>query len=276
MKTLHTKILAAAMALIITLTLLPFVAQPASAFGDMGKAGYLTTISISNGNSAAVAANGDLYVWGNNFNGQLGLGNYGEGTHKTSPTKVPGLSNVVSVSIGHSFCAALTASGDIYTWGSNRYGQIGSGKSGQGVYVTSPTKVPGISNVVAINMGCYHSSAVTANGDLYVWGYNDFGQLGLGDETDRTTPTKVPGLSNVVAASMGYTHSAALTASGDIYIWGSNVDGQLGLGDRTKRLTPTKVPGLPKVVAIGMGGGGISNHSAAVTSDGYRTGEGVH
>ena len=65
MKTLYRKIMAGTIAIIMTFTLLPLTAQPAFAFGDMGKAGYLTTISISNGNSAAVAANGDLYVWGN-------------------------------------------------------------------------------------------------------------------------------------------------------------------------------------------------------------------
>jgi alpha-tubulin suppressor-like RCC1 family protein len=76
---------------------------------------------------------------------------------------------------------------------------------------------------------------------VYAWGWNEHGQLGLGDTAVRLTPTKVPGLSAVKAIAAGFSHSLALTESGEVYAWGSNEHGQLGLGDTEDRLIPTKV-----------------------------------
>jgi len=270
MKAYIIKITAVAMTLILALTLMPPAAPPASAYGDMGQKGYHNTFSVCYFHGAAIASNGDLYTWGVNNFGQLGLGDIGKDTDRLTPTRVPGISNVVSVSLGHIHSAALTASGDLYTWGDNEYGQLGLGNKGEGTERTKPTKVPGISNVVSVCLGAYFSAAITADGSLYMWGANDWGKLGLGDigrAADRTVPTKVPGISNVVAISMGYHHSAAVTANGDLYTWGHNRYGQLGLGDSgntTSRYTPTKVPGISNVVAVSLG----FYHSSATTSDG--------
>jgi alpha-tubulin suppressor-like RCC1 family protein len=94
-----------------------------------------------------------------------------------------------------------------------------------------------------------HSLALTESGEVYAWGSNERGQLGLGDTENRLTPTKVPGLRRV-KASQRVIHSLALTESGEVYTCGWNKHGQLGLGDTENRLTPTKVPGLSAVKAI--------------------------
>jgi len=133
----------------------------------------------------------------------------------------------VSVSFGNKHGAAISANGDLYTWGSNSSGQLGNGEIGG--YVDTPTKVPGISDVVSVSLGSAHSAAITANGDLYTWGCNSstYDEYGF-QYTD--TPTKVPGLTDVVTVSLGYRNTAAITADGSLYTWGSTYGGVLGDG----------------------------------------------
>ena len=96
----------------------------------------------------------------------------------------------------------------------------------------------------AVAAGAMHSLVLTESGEVYAWGDNDDGQLGLGDREERLTPTKVEGLPKVKAIAAGGGYSLALTESGEVYAWGNNAIGQLGLGDREERLTPTKVTDL--------------------------------
>ena len=226
----------------------------ASAY-DMGKAGYLGTFSLGNNHSAAIASDGSLYTWGGkNTDGKLGLG---DNTDRYTPTKVPGLSGVITVSLGDSHSAAVTSDGSLYTWGNNKHGQLGLGDSGNGTERNKPTKVTTLSNVAAICLGSDHSAAITTDGSLYTWGWNNYGQLGLGDKTDRITPVKVPGLSGVVAASLSLYNGAAITSDGSLYVWGYTAGGK-------SEDTPSKVSGLSDVIAVSLGRG----HFAAVTSDG--------
>ena len=114
------------------------------------------------------------------------------------------------------------------------------------------------------SFGYYHGALVEEDGRLCTWGSNEFGQLGLGNYTNKITPTNVPGLSNVTAVSLGWNHNAAITADGSLYTWGANEYGQLGVGDEKGKNVPTKVTGLSGVVAVSLGG----THSAAITNDG--------
>ena len=100
-----------------------------------------------------------------------------------------------------------------------------------------------------VSMVLGNSAAITTDGDLYVWGWNDSGQLGLGDFTNRQTPTVVDGISGVASVCLGFAHSAAITADGDLYTWGDNNVGQLGHGDTVERLTPEKVSGISNVIS---------------------------
>jgi hypothetical protein len=99
----------------------------------------------------------------------------------------------------------------------------------------------GLVGIQAIAAGSFCSFALTEEGEVYAWGWNNFGRFGLGDEEDRLTSTKLPGLARVKAIVAGAAHSLALTESGEVYAWGSNEQGELGLGDTENRLIPTKV-----------------------------------
>ena len=95
----------------------------------------------------------------------------------------------------------------LYSFGRNDYGQLGQGTSDLNAHPT-PTKV-GTSTWKAVAGGWQHSLAIDSDGYLYSFGYNDYGQLGLGDTTNRTSPTKV-GTSTWKAVAGGCYHSLPL------------------------------------------------------------------
>ena len=108
-----------------------------------------------------------------------------------------------------------------------------------------------------ISLGGAHSGAITEDGSLYMWGRNDYGQLGDGTKGDRSNPVKI--MDHVRSVSLGAEHSGAITEDGSLYMWGSNSYGQLGTNDRSK---PVKI--MDHVRSVSLGGW----HSGAITEDG--------
>ncbi len=174
-------------------------------------------------------------------------------------------SGVTAIAAGRSHTCALTSAGGVACWGSNSFGQLGDGASTQRL---TPMAVSGLaSGVAAITAGVYHSCALTSAGGVQCWGYNGYGQLGDGTQTNRLTPVAVSGLSSGVAAiAAGAYHTCALTTGGAVLCWGYNGYGQLGDGSTTQRLTPVWVSGLTSGVAAIAAGG---YHSCALTSAGW-------
>ena len=86
-----------------------------------------------------------------------------------------------------------------------------------------------------ITCGQTSSMAVLENGEVYGWGYNGNGQLGLGNNINQLNPQRVTGLQGVVVTSVvcGYAHTLAVTDEGSLYAWGANSYGQLGTGQAT-------------------------------------------
>ncbi len=113
-----------------------------------------------------------------------------------------------------------------------------------------------------LSLGDYHSGVIAQNGSLYMWGSNDFGQIGDGTTEDRYKhkPTKI--LDHVIAVSLGGCHSGAITQDGSLYMWGRNSCGQIGDGTTEDRYKPTKI--LDHVIAVSLGW----CHSGAITQDG--------
>jgi alpha-tubulin suppressor-like RCC1 family protein len=96
--------------------------------------------------------------------------------------------------------------------------------------------------VQSVAAGMHFSLALAESGNVYAWGWNSHGQLGLNDSADRREPTRVPGLSRVRSIAAGESHAAALTAS-TLVGWGSNATGQIGTAER-KQLWPTPLLAL--------------------------------
>ena len=181
-----------------------------------------------------------VYSFGGGGYGQLG---HGDRSGKAVPTRIEDLEDVRSVAAGWRHSLVLLQNGDVYSFGEVGDGQLGLGEKEER-YVLEPEKIAGISNAKDVIAGRFHSFILLENGDLYGFGSNWAGQLGVGDQEDKLTPTRVVGLSNVQKVAAGETHTLALLENGDVYAFGGRSGGVLGLGYDTPQYvtTPTRIP----------------------------------
>jgi alpha-tubulin suppressor-like RCC1 family protein/photosystem II stability/assembly factor-like uncharacterized protein len=208
--------------------------------GD-ARAQFLGQQSLSQ-SSYVIDQSGQLWAWGDNFYGQLGVG---DRTNRNTPTQVPvppGASKWVLIAAGPTFAIAVADSDKLYTWGVNDKGQIGNGIAG-GLYAI-PTRIPNpafVTNWKWVSAGAQHCEALTMDGRLFAWGDNTFGELGIGNMGYAITPQQVQFPTGVtawadVAAGPGYT----LMLSQDGLLYGSGRD---SLGT----FTPWEGPALARI-----------------------------
>ena len=191
--------------------------------------------------SCALVALGALYCWGDNVDGELGDGTL---TQSSIPTAVLGLPGPVgSFSAGLQHACAVSTGGGVSCWGNNDFAQLGDGSFTNRSSATAVVGLPGAIDAVALGEG--HSCALTAAGQVYCWGGNEFGELGDGTRADRTSPTPVDTLpGDVVAIAAGGYHTCALRATGTVLCWGDNIYGQAGQPGFDDELLPAVVNGL--------------------------------
>lgn len=154
----------------------------------------------------------------------------------------------IRIAAGYAHTAALKSDGTVWTWGNNRYGQLGDGTT---IDRTTPIQVKGLTDVIAIaadspskSVFTGHTVALKSDGTVWTWGWNAGGQLGDGTTIGRTTPVQVKNLTDVVAIAAGQGHTVALKRDGTVWAWGYNGYGQLGDGTTTTRTTPVQVQNL--------------------------------
>ena len=176
-----------------------------------------------------------------------------------APSQLSGSSGAVATA-NSSHYLILKADGSVLARGVNTFGQLGNGTTGPTLETLAP--VSGLSDVVAIAAGLFHSIALKSDGTVWTWGRNHFYQLGM-EGPDSSTPVRVPGLSGVVAIAAGYSHSLAVKSDGTVWAWGRNDFGQLGVSSPSTS-TPAQVSVLSAVVAVAGG----EYHSLALESDG--------
>ncbi|MEU8545366.1 Ig-like domain repeat protein, partial [Streptomyces sp. NPDC048717] len=154
-------------------------------------------------------------------------------------------------------------------WGWNEVGALGDGTTTDRL-TPAPVALPDGVELTALSAGHGFSLGLTADGGVYAWGINNYGQLGDGTTTSSTTPVKVdlPAGVHVTALASGSNHTLALTADGRVYAWGWNAYGQLGDGTTTDRHAPVPValPAGTTITAVAAGDNG--EFSLAATSDG--------
>jgi alpha-tubulin suppressor-like RCC1 family protein len=173
-------------------------------------------------------------------------------------------SGVVAIATGGEHTCALTDAGGVLCWGNNYHGELGTGTTIRSIV---PVGVVGLTGgVTAISAGLAHTCALTSGGGVKCWGYNRYGQLGVGTTVERLTPIDVVGLSSGVRAiSAGGENTCAVTTTGGAVCWGYNETGALGDGAITSSSVPVPVAGLASgVAAISVNG----QHSCALTSVG--------
>ena len=125
---------------------------------------------------------GGLWSWGRNQSGQLGLGDTGDATSRSSPTQVGSLTNWKKISAGYIHSLAIKTDGSLWACGTNSNGGLGQGDI---THRSSPVQVGSLTDWQSISAGQFHSIAVKTDGTLWAWGSNFFGQLGLGDLNHR-------------------------------------------------------------------------------------------
>jgi len=197
--------------------------------------------------TCAIADNGKLYCWGRNDKGQLGIGSTDTDAHNTPLlVDIANVTRVTDVQPGENHTCALvntaSATGLLYCWGDNTYGQLGLGTTGTTTGTptapTLPANVPGFDLLTA---GTDHSCASGLNistgvNQLYCWGRNDTGQLGRGTPGATNLPTIITpivpaatyGATYFTQISAGDKHTCGIANDGYAHCWGSNLNGQLG------------------------------------------------
>lgn len=177
-------------------------------------------------------------LWGNGDYGRLGLGNLNSQWKPAICTSFHN-QNVQAIACGGAHTLFLTDNGCVYATGLNDFGQLGTSESKP--YSVVPLQVFGHEKkVVRISAGYNHSSAITVDGELYMWGKNTTGQLGLGKKAPNIVPlpTKVEYLDGITIemAALGSEHSLAISDGGEAYSWGTGASGRLGHGHESSIL----------------------------------------
>lgn len=160
------------------------------------------------------------------------------------------LPKVTAITVGDGVTCAIS-DGDAYCWGAGADGALGLGAAGSAETQAYPRRVPGLSGVTAIETRD-HTTCAIADGELYCWGANRFGQAGSGDVAEVVpAPTRIEGLARVTAVKPGARTCAI--ASGALYCWGLNENGQVGDGTTVDRPAPVPIAGLGTVTAVSAG-----------------------
>ncbi|NXX87159.1 HERC4 ligase, partial [Urocolius indicus] len=213
-----------------------------------------------------VLDDGTVYTCGCNDLGQLG-----HEKARKRPEHVGALDaqNIVAVSCGEAHTLALNDKGQVYAWGLATDGQLGLPGTEECIRV--PRNIKSLSEIQIVQVACgyYHSLALSKGSEVFSWGQNKYGQLGLGYEYKKqNSPQVIKSLLGIPFAQIaaGGAHSFVLTLSGAIFGWGRNKFGQLGLNDENDRYFPTLLKSLrtQKVVHICCG----EDHTAALTKEG--------
>ncbi|KAG6544026.1 hypothetical protein Mapa_014549 [Marchantia paleacea] len=193
--------------------------------------------------TVALTGSGDVYTFGQGGFGALGHGSKDDINSPKLVETLWGL-GIVQVACGENHSAALSADGQVFTWGRGKYGQLGHGTVESEFH---PVAVTALSDQMVVQVVCGgdHTMALNSEGELFAWGRNLWGQTGTGPEEDTHRPGQVKFLEGerIVQVSAGARHSVALTDSGNIFGWGDGEQGQLGEIKSSKQQFPIFLSG---------------------------------
>ncbi|KAK4294466.1 hypothetical protein Pmani_032901 [Petrolisthes manimaculis] len=216
----------------------------------------------------ALTADGDVYSWGEGDDGKLGHGN-------KSPYDRPRLietlqgKGVTEIACGGAHSAAITSSGELYTWGKGRYGRLGHGDSEDQF---CPKLVEALVGYRVVDVACGSGDAqtlcITDDDNVWSWGDGDYGKLGRGGSDGCKVPMRIDGLASqgIIKVECGSQFSVALGRSGTVYTWGKGDYHRLGHGTDDHVRRPRKVTALQgkRVISIATG----SLHCVCCSSEG--------
>ena len=259
---------------------------PVAAAGPVGVLAAAAASATASSSSAAntqqrpVVDDRRLEVWscGQNAYGELGHPDNSARKSFARSTALCGR-GIIDVACGNEHTVALTAWGEVFSFGLNDNAQLGHDRPGR-LSGLSVMDLPNVS-VAAVHAynGCEHSMMVSTTGELFATGYNHTGQLGHGVGEPWSPAVPVRALAGRVVTLVGcsYFHSMIVCADGTVFGCGKNECGQLGHGDTVDRKRPAPLPRFaaaePPVQTYGSGGDVVSVgcgqfHTAFVLRDG--------
>jgi alpha-tubulin suppressor-like RCC1 family protein len=228
--------------------------------------------AVSAGATHTCAVFGDqLYCWGDNGGGQLGVESGGPLPLSTSPLLVTFASPKL-LGAGRKLTCATNAQNEGFCWGDNSHGQLGADLTNVS-FKNTPARLAdgpaGPLDVAAVRAGFRHACAVTAGKELFCWGDNEVRQLGNLNVTGGRSyvPVQAQGkdakpFQSVVGAGAGEQHTCVLDEQGTVSCWGKGGRERLGrpTSDAGTDPTPQAVDGLGPVTALSVG----ANHACAL------------
>ncbi|XP_016124859.1 probable E3 ubiquitin-protein ligase HERC3 [Sinocyclocheilus grahami] len=226
----------------------------------------LKEVACGSHHSLFLLHDGSVYASGSNSCGQLG---HDKGGWRPELVGALDAQKIAGVSCGQAHSLVVNEQGQVFAWGAGEGGQLGLGAAEEAVRVPRLIKKLCEHRISQVMCGKQHCIALSKDGQLFVWGENSSGQLGLGKgEPSTLSPQPLRSLCGIPLAqiSAGGDHSFALSLSGAVFGWGKNSAGQLGLNDEQDRAVPCHIKFLrsQKVVYISCG----EEHTAALTKEG--------
>lgn len=223
---------------------------------DNSRTGKIIAITAGQKHSLLLNEQGQVFSFGSNDFGILGLGPFGSKADRPILIEAPYTGQMTAISAGINFSLLLNSQGQVFSFGNNQYGRLGLGHTGN---KTIPTLIedPELGHIVAISAGHYHALLLNSQGQVFSFGGNGSGQLGLGDLRNRGHPDLIytSTISSIVAISAGSSHSLILNESGQVFSFGQGEYGQLGFSSLEDVKIPTLVdhPDLGQIVMISAG-----------------------
>lgn len=193
-----------------------------------------------------------------------------KGDYTISVSMLKNATGITALAGGSDHSVALDQNGIIWTWGSNAFGQLGSGTTTDN-YV--PYMLKNFKGNIAIAAGDGFSLALKEDGTVWAWGKNDVGQLGGAAQENVSLPVQITTLQNIIAIAAGDAYGLALRNDGTVWAWGKGSDGQLGNGETSDQTVPAQVQEITNIQTIAAG----KKHALACTEDGtvYAWGDNV-
>jgi alpha-tubulin suppressor-like RCC1 family protein len=223
-------------------------------------------VSSNGTNGSAIKTDGTLWIWGRNNEGCLG--NNTTTRSNTPITTFSGGTNWKQVSCGYRYTSAIKTDGTLWTWGYGNSGRLATNSTSN--KLTPVTTFAGGTNWKQVSSADRHTSAVKTDGTLWIWGRNNFGQLGnnstLSTFSSVNTPiTTFAGGTDWKQVSCGKEHTSGIKTDGTLWTWGNGSNGRLGNNFTTIRSTPvTTFAGGTNWKQVSSG----YSHTAAIKTDG--------
>lgn len=216
----------------------------------------VASVSCGRSHTAAIKTDGSLWMWGSNGNGELGNGGAGNvdqdslGKLQTVPVKI--MDGVTAVSCGDSHTAAVKTDGSLWTWGSSESNESVFAFSLSDKIFGGATPIKVMSDAAFVSCGSSHIAALKSDGSAWVWGNNEYGQLGIGTVESAVTPVRLT--DGAVGVACGGSNTFLVKSDASILGCGINNSGQLGNNGAHNRVVesynisvqtvPTQISGL--------------------------------